>query len=291
VNPDRQPPGRAPAGLTIGDLASRTGVSQATLRAWESRHGFPQPHRLPSGHRRYDEHDVALVRQVVQRKDAGVRLENAISLARDHTRRTPAASVFDELRRRQPHLTPRPLRKVTLLALTHAIEDECCARAREPVLFASFQQERHYRQARPRWDELARTARRAVVFTIPDGSTDRSRDDSPRTTVVDLPDDAPLRREWVVVCDAGDHQVALAAWERPGQEAPDSERVFEAVWTLDPAAVRDAARACASLAEQLDPALAGTFAELDGEASVRVEDLVDATNLFSRVVAYVDGRR
>ena len=295
--PDRQPPGRAPAGLTIGDLAARTGVSQATLRAWEARHGFPQPSRLPSGHRRYDEHDVALIRQVMQRKDAGVRLENAINLARDHTRRTPAASVFDELRRRQPHLVPRPLRKVTLLALTHAIEDECCARASEPVLFASFQHERHYRQARPRWDELARTARRAVVFTIPEGSADGSGEGSEgaaegdaRTTVVHLPDTAPLRREWVVVCDADDHQVALAAWERPGQQAADGERVFEAVWTLDPMAVRDAARACASLAEQLDPALTGTFGELDRDAAVRAEDLLDATNLFSRVVAYVDSR-
>jgi DICT domain-containing protein/predicted DNA-binding transcriptional regulator AlpA len=295
VIPDRQAPGRAPAGLTIGDLSARTGVSQATLRAWESRHGFPQPHRLPSGHRRYDEHDVALIRQVVQRKDAGIRLENAISLARDHTRRTPAASVFDELRRRQPHLTPRPLRKVTLLALTHAIEDECCARAPEPVLFASFQQERHYRQARRRWDELARTARRAVVFTIPDGPPGSTDGTGPaadgRTTVVHLHDAAPLRREWVVVCDAEDHQVALAAWERPGQRTADRDRVFETVWTLHPAAVRDAARACASLAEQLDPALAGTFGELEREATVRTEDLVDATNLFSRVVAYVDGSR
>jgi DICT domain-containing protein/predicted DNA-binding transcriptional regulator AlpA len=294
---DRPAPGRAPAGLTIGDLAARTGVSQATLRAWEARHGFPQPHRLPSGHRRYDEHDVALIRQVVQRKDAGVRLENAISLARDHTRRTPAASVFDELRRRQPQLMPRTLRKTTLVALTHAIEDECCARAREPVLFASFQQEKHYRQARPRWDELTRTARQAVVFIIPDGASDASDPaggslgDTSRTTVVHLPDTAPLRREWVVVCAAEDHQVALAAWERPGQQTADGERVFEAVWTLDPAAVRDATRACASLAEQLDPTLAGTFGDLDQEAAVRAEDLLDATNLFSRVVAYVDGRR
>jgi DICT domain-containing protein len=232
---------------------------------------------------------------VVQRKDAGIRLENAISLARDHTLRTPAASVFDELRRRQPQLAPRALRKVTLVALSHAIEDECCARATEPVLFASFQHERHYRQARSRWDELARTASRAIVFLIPDGRSGTTPAPGAaadgRTTVVHLPETAPLRREWVVVCDAEDHQVALAAWERPGQQGPDRERVFEAVWTLDPVAVRDAARACGSLAEQLDPELAGTFTGLDGEVTVRPEDLTDATNLFSRVVAYVDGTR
>ena len=293
---DGQEPGRQAAELTIGDLAARTGVSQATLRAWEARHGFPQPQRLPSGHRRYDENAVALILEVLRRKKAGVRLEIAIGQVRDRPRRTPASSVFDELRRRQPQLAPRLLRKVTLVALTHAIEDECCLRAPEPLLFASFQQERHYRQARGRWDELARTARRTVVFLIPDGSggaeapADAEEGATGRTTVVHLPGEAPLRREWVVVCDADDHQVALAAWERPGQQTADGERLFEAVWTLDPAGVRDAALACASLAEQLDPALVGAFPGLDREPTPHPESLVDATNLFSRVVAYVDHR-
>ena len=56
--PTTQPPA---ATLTIGDLAARTGLTTATLRMWESRHGFPVPTRLDSGHRRYDEHDVGQV--------------------------------------------------------------------------------------------------------------------------------------------------------------------------------------------------------------------------------------
>src|SRR6188472_2980729 len=65
--------------LTIGDLAERTGLAPATLRVWESRHGFPRPVRLESGHRRYDERDVDLVRQVLRRRDGGSRLEVAIA--------------------------------------------------------------------------------------------------------------------------------------------------------------------------------------------------------------------
>src|SRR6476659_2680948 len=68
-----------PAGLTIGDLSERTGVATATLRMWESRHGFPRPQRLESGHRRYAETDVGLVRQVLRGRDAGARLEVAIA--------------------------------------------------------------------------------------------------------------------------------------------------------------------------------------------------------------------
>ncbi len=55
------------ATLSIGDLAERTGVKPATLRMWESRHGFPRAERRESGHRRYSEIDVDLVRQIVRR--------------------------------------------------------------------------------------------------------------------------------------------------------------------------------------------------------------------------------
>ena len=36
------------------------------------------------------------------------------------------------------------------------------------------------------------------------------------TTFVQLPDDAPMRREWAVVCDAPDYPAMLTAWELPG---------------------------------------------------------------------------
>jgi MerR family transcriptional regulator, light-induced transcriptional regulator len=288
VTSSRQDASSSPeAGLTIGDLAHRTGLAPATLRAWETRFGFPRPRRLSSGHRRYDEHDVALVAQVVRRKDAGVRLENAISEAAE-SRRAPSVSVFAELRRRHPHLTPQPLRKSTLLALTWAMEDECCARAQRPTLFAAFQHERYYRRAEDRWAELARTARRTVVFAgVPgSGSADHV---AAGITMVDLPPEAPMRREWSLVCDAPDHPAALAAWELPGQSGtPDRDRVFESLWTLEPPGVRDAARACAGLVEQLAPEQAVGFEGLDDTPARASDDLRAAASMFSRLVAYVD---
>ena len=44
--------------LTIGELSKRTGITTHTLRIWEKRHGAPQAIRLPSGHRRYPQHEV-----------------------------------------------------------------------------------------------------------------------------------------------------------------------------------------------------------------------------------------
>ena len=44
--------------LTIGELSKKTGITTHTLRIWEKRHGAPQAIRLPSGHRRYPQHEV-----------------------------------------------------------------------------------------------------------------------------------------------------------------------------------------------------------------------------------------
>ena len=271
--------------LTISDLAHRTGVNAATLRAWETRHGFPAPSRRASGHRRYDERDVALVKEVVRRRDAGVRLEVAIAEAASSRPGAAASttSVFAELRRTHPHLATHRLRKTTLLALSWAMEDECCARAQSPRLYGAFQEARFFEQSRARWQELARTARSATVFadfgsTSVDGRLVRAH----------LPEDAPMRREWSLVCDADDHTAVMAAWELPGQNGvADGDRLFECVWSLEPRAVRDAARVCDQLATVLD-ASSGTASESDPPAPPASDDLRAATTMLERVLVYVD---
>ena len=144
-------------GLSIGELARRTGVPAATLRSWEDRYGFPSPKRQGGGHRRYAETDSALIAEILRLRASGVSPPAAIGQA---AARTPEAdlSVFAGLRRRHPGLVPTELSKATLLALTRAIEDECCARAEQAALFVGFQRERFYRYSSVRWKELARTA-------------------------------------------------------------------------------------------------------------------------------------
>jgi DICT domain-containing protein len=272
--------------LTIGDLADQTGLTPAVLRMWESRHDFPRPHRLPSGHRRYTRADVDLVRQVLRRRDAGIRLDVAIAEAVGAA--APAApSVFAEIRRRHPALVPHRLHKSTLLALSWALEDEFCARADRPVLFGAFQEERFYRAAAPRWRELARVARSTMVL----GDFD-APEEFPRGGPIPVPlgTDAPMRREWVVVCDAPDLSACLTAWELPGQTTvADRDRVFESLWTVDPRAVRDAARVSAQIAQRAGVAEAQALLyELAGEPPSTVPDIAGATILMNRVVAYVD---
>ena len=278
----------ASSAISIGELSRRTGVSPATLRMWETRHGFPTPIRLDSGHRRYDPGHVAAVDHVARRRDAGVRLDVAIAEAMAAAEPgTP--SVFAELRRRHPHLVAQRLRKSTLLALSWAIEDEFCARAQRAHLFGGFQRERYLRSAHERWTELSRVARSSLVFAeAPPGG--REHPAGGRLTRVDLREDDPMRREWFVVCDSYDLPVVLTAWELPGQgEVRDKDRMFESVWTVEAAPVRDAARVCARVAQEHGAAEATPLLyELADEPSPGLVDQASVTLLFNRVIAYVD---
>ena len=271
-----------PEGLTIRELAAATGVSAATLRTWESRHGYPQPGRLAGGHRRYLEADVVTIGEIERGRASGQTLPAAIAgaLAR---RARPEPSVFAGIRRRHPELAPRMVRKATLLALTRAIEDECCARAESPVLFGAFQQKRFYAQTQPRWRELARTASSTFVFA----DFDRLPRRGPITHVA-IPTDSPLHREWVLVCDAPDHPALVAGWEIPGgSDAGDGGRRFEVIWTVDPQVVRDAARICAGLLGPglLDEAL---VERLEATPAAPSADLRRAQGLLERTLEYLD---
>ena len=273
---------RAAGMLTIGELARRTGVNVATLRMWEERHGFPVSVRLRSGHRRYGDDTVDEVLRLQRRREAGVRLDAAVAeVASDYA--TAPSSIFAELRRRRPDLVPRTLSKRTLLALTRALEDECVARAQRPWLIATFQHERHYRRAQERWRDLDRTAHRSWALAAFD--TPRS---GARPVEVPLPPEAAMLREWDLICVAPDFPAALLAWELPGQAGtPDRERRFESLWTLEAPAVVDAARAGASILAGLGQDVTELEDELDRWTGTS-QDLVQATTLFHRMLAYVD---
>jgi MerR family transcriptional regulator, light-induced transcriptional regulator len=279
--------GALPQGtLSIGELASRTGLTPAVLRTWEVRHGFPVPERATSGHRWYRESDVDLVQRVVHRQRAGVRLEAAIrEVTASGTSQT--LSVFAMLRRDYPHLAPQRLGKPTLLGLSRAIEDEYLASAEPGVVCASFQQERFYYSSRARWSELARRSRWSLVFA---DFSDLRESEPEEPARVPLSGEAPMRREWAVVTETSLLGVCLAGWETPGQDdVADRHRTFEVVWTVDPHTTRQALRTCAEVASAAGLALApDLLLELDERPVVAQTDPTRASALFNRAISYVD---
>ena len=283
----------SPSGLTMREVCARTGVEAPTLRMWEQRHGFPKPDRLPSGHRRYSERDVELISQVVRDREAGLELKAAIERAKLAEEAEPAGgaddSIFAGLRRRHPELQPYLLPKRTLLAVSHAIEDECGAGAEKAMLFASFQRERFYRGAEARWRDLAGPARSAIVLA------DFERLAEPPGGPVEVPIERsdPIGREWSVICDASTLTTCLNGWERPGQEdVEDSARDFEMFWSVDPALVREASLVACSIAARTAPGVCDRIRPaLEEPVSEQGGGRATLTSLTNRMVAYVGGGR
>lgn len=228
--------------LAIGEVAARTGVTEATLRAWERRHGFPRPQRLEGGHRRYAAQEVALIERVSEERRRGLSVAAAIARV-TAAPVEPIRSLFATLRAWRPDVAAHRLRKRELLRLSRAIEDETSARAERAILVGGFQSARFYRHSERRWMDLARTADAAIVYA------DFRRFRAPRGAPAEVPVSRrdPLSREWIVVLDAPTSAACLAGRELPGQ-AHGSDRLFEALWTVEPEVVRDAARIAAELA-------------------------------------------
>lgn len=66
----------------IGVVTRMTGISMATLRAWERRYDFPEASRTAGGHRLYSERDIMRLRWVKSRIEDGMQTAQAIQALR-----------------------------------------------------------------------------------------------------------------------------------------------------------------------------------------------------------------
>ena len=284
VTPDRR--------LRIRDVVERTGVGEATLRAWEQRYGFPEPQRLPSGHRRYRESDVerACARSFAS-ATTGLPVKAAIERARAGRRGRA------EVRLRRPAAAAAGAAGQRAARSAASSRSATRSRTRAPaaredlLLFGAFQRERHYRgrrgdagassAARRRWRSCSPTSpRRAPPARRPDRGADRRARPAGARVV-----DRLRQRATGLAC--------LVGWEPPGQErAADAERLFETIWTADRA---DGAHGGAHLLRAGLRRRAATrsarIAERLAEPSPRSgDDLRRAESLTSRMIAYLAGR-
>ena len=262
--------------MSIGEVEASTGMSASTLRSWERRVGFPLPVRTAGGQRRYRARDVDLVNRVQEERRRGLNLAAAVKgVLREGE--VGAESLYAELRAAHPHLDPIRATFPVMRALSWAIEDECLAHASRPVLFGCFQTAATFEVAGRRWRELARSARVAVAFS--DFATS-DVDASPAR--VALPASSPMLNEWSLVCHDPQLSVALVAWEVPRSGRAAGPRRFEALLSLEPEVVRDAALGLASQAKEYADLGALVSAHADGAR----EDPRRSASLLRRFATY-----
>jgi DICT domain-containing protein len=268
--------------LSTAQLSARTGLPAGTLRMWESRHGFPSPARLPGGHRRYSQRDAEAVLEVLRLREQGLSLPAAIERAR-RQEQPSEHSVFAGLRRRRPDLAATVAQKRLLVAMSHAIEDECLAHAGRGLVFGSFQRREFFQAAEPRWRELARTARLAVAVA------DFSEIAQPQLAAAQVPLQVhhPMAREWTVIVDGPGAHACLTAWEHPGDgDLPDHARRFEVIWSFEREIVRAASEVATELLNDLAPEIAAQVPDAIADGSGG-DGLRFGSALAHRMVEYV----
>jgi MerR family transcriptional regulator, light-induced transcriptional regulator len=273
--------------LQIKDVAERTGIAAGTIRMWEQRYGFPTPRRTGSGYRVYSADDVEALRKVQALRHRGLSMAAAIERAREAgTGPSDHPSIYAAVAGTEHAPAPQLLSKRTLVALSRAIEHEALARAARPVMVGAFQRERFFREVEGRWRRLAAHSDACLAFAdFPDVAHRHGMAELPIA-----PEDA-MGNEWAVVADAPGYAACLLAWEHPETPPgePDGARRFEALWTLDPVAVRRAAEVAATLAGRADPALGRRLHDLLAERPLALEEPAPAlTALANRVVAYLE---
>ena len=90
----------------IGAVSRMTGVSMATLRAWERRYQFPDSERTSGGHRLYSEKDVFYLRWVKGRIDEGMQTSHAINALHHQEQTGKLVFVNPISEARVDHLAP-----------------------------------------------------------------------------------------------------------------------------------------------------------------------------------------
>ncbi len=261
--------------MTIGEFASRTGVSDATLRIWERRYGFPEPLRTARGHRRYAVEQAQAVARVLAMRESGLSIRAAIARAQAPVD-PDTFSLFCTLRDLRADLQPRAVRKPVLVALSHAIEDEALARAQALVAFGCFQRERFYRSSQARWRELASAAHAAAVFA------DFHSLGAPASGPLEVPiaRHQQIWREWAIILHGGSASICMVARELASSnvEVASRDRTFELLWSVDPGAVSALARVCVEvLRTRLPEAAARAEHELMQGSSATPAELLRLT--------------
>jgi DNA-binding transcriptional MerR regulator len=268
----------------VSEAARQLGVSTSTLRSWELRYGLTPSVRSTGAHRRYSPADIHRLQAMQRLVSQGVPTADAARTV-GHAHEEPGSSIATQLRSQHRELETRVLGKRSLITLSRAIEDEWAARGAGGLLIGAFQREHFYRASGRRWRELARTARRCVVFA------DFARRTDPAEGPVELPlaEDALAHREWVVLCHGPGLRVCLAGWQRPsnlGERDPE----YETLWSLDPAVVDEAARIAAGLAQAPAPDVADDLrAYLDDGGGIgrAHSSLAQLGNLTNRMIGYL----
>lgn len=155
-----------------------------------------------------------------------------------------STSIVNQLLKAAPHWRSQMYFKSSLTALSHAMEDQVLAGEESPLIIASFQRERFYRQEANRYRRIAEKTPHVYVLAAPE--TSFSSCSLEYETVAFDPTDA-LSQEWHLIVISKNFASCLICREKinASDSVPnivDNNRRFEGIWTYDRSVSEKAAR-------------------------------------------------
>ncbi len=209
-------------------------------------------------------------------------------------------SVLSELLRQMPHLRSHLYFKSSLTALSHAMEDRVLAGTDRPLLIASFQQEKFYRQEAHRYRRLGEISDQVYVLAAPDTEfSDRAQE----YELVPFEQTDALTSEWHLIAIGAQSSACLICREKfvPPSDIPvlpeiDASRRFEGIWTFDRQVTIAAAHILLDRIKDYRPDLAAKIAQAKQEYLVAVpiiphDHSASADAFVQRLVTYLQARQ
>lgn len=151
-----------------------------------------------------------------------------------------ANSVLAELLEQYPHLRPHLYFKSSLTALSRSMEDLVLAGSDRPLVIATFQEERFYRQEAHRYQRIANQSDRVYVLSVMEGKASAAN-----YTLIPVTADDELAQQWNLVVIGSQSAACLICRERLGEwinlKGLESSQRFDGIWTFDRQVAIDAA--------------------------------------------------
>jgi DICT domain-containing protein/signal transduction histidine kinase len=199
-----------------------------------------------------------------------------------------------------PHLRSHLYFKSSLTALSHAMEDRVLAGTDRPLLIASFQQEKFYRQEAHRYRRLGEISDQVYVLAAPDTEFN---DCAPEYELVPFSQTDALTSEWHLIAIGPQSSACLICREKfvPPSDIPvlpeiDASRRFEGIWTFDRQVTIAAAHILLDRIKGYRPDLTAKIAQAKQEYLVAVPTIphdhsASADAFVQRLVTYLQARQ
>jgi DICT domain-containing protein/signal transduction histidine kinase len=199
-----------------------------------------------------------------------------------------------------PQLRSHLYFKSSLTALSHAMEDRVLAGTDRPLLIASFQQEKFYRQEAHRYRRLGEISDQVYVLAAPE--TEFTDSGQEYELVPFAPDDA-LGQEWHLIAIGAQSAACLVCREKVGANPDllvlpeiDPSRRFEGIWTFDRQVTIAAAHILLDRIQGYRPDLAAKIAQAKQDYLIAVptvphDNSASADAFVQRLVTYLQARQ